>query len=56
MRCLGGVMTKALDYGIVINEFELQLHYYVHFRTNTLGKGMDTLIPLAMGLIVPLLF
>ena len=39
-----GVMVKALDCGIVISAFELQLRYYVHFRTNTLGKGMNPLI------------
>ena len=42
-------MVKALDPGIVVNEFEIQSLYYVHFRTNTLGKGMDLLIFLAMG-------
>ena len=31
----------------VVNKFELQSRYYVHFRTNTLGKGMKSLIPLA---------
>ena len=31
-----GVMVKALDGGIVVSKFELQSHYYVHFRTNTL--------------------
>ena len=35
--------------GIVVNEFELQSRYYVHFRTNTLGKGMNPLILPAMG-------
>ena len=25
-------MVKALDYGIVVNELELQSHYYIHFR------------------------
>ena len=47
-----GVMVKALDCEIVVSEFELQSHYYVHFRTNTLGKGMNLFI-LPMGLIVP---
>ena len=47
--CPCGVMIKVLDCGIVVSEFELQLHYYVHFRTNTLGKGMNPLILLAMG-------
>ncbi len=44
-----GVMVKAMDYGIVVSEFELQSCYYVHFRTNTLGKGMNPLILPAMG-------
>ena len=44
-----GVMVKAMDYGIVESEFELQSCYYIHFRTNTLGKGMNLLILPAMG-------
>ena len=44
-----GVMVKAMDYGIVVSEFVLQSCYYVHFRTNTLGKGMNPLILPAMG-------
>ena len=44
-----GVMVKAMDYEIVVNEFELQSRYYVHFRANTLGKGMNPLILPAMG-------
>ena len=36
-------MAKALDGEIVVSEFELQLRYYIHFRTNNLGKGI--LIP-----------
>ena len=31
-------MVIALDCGIVLSEFELQLRYYVHFRTNTPKK------------------
>ena len=42
-------MVKALDYGIVVSKFKLQLHYYVHFRTNTLGKDMNPFILPAMG-------
>ena len=49
-------MVKAMDYGIVVSEFILQSRYYVHFQTNTLGKGMNPLILPAMGYIVPLLF
>ena len=47
--CPHGVMVEAMDCGIVVSEFELQSRYYVHFRTNTLGKGMNPLILLAMG-------
>ena len=43
---LRGVIVKAMDSGIEASEFELQSCYYVHFRTNTLGKGMNPLIPL----------
>ena len=41
-------MVKAMDYEIVVREFEHQLRYYIHFRANTLGKGMNPLILLAM--------
>ena len=40
-RCPCGVMVKAMDCRIVVSEFEIQSCYYVHFQTNTLGKGMD---------------
>ena len=48
-RCPCGVMVKAMDSGIVVSEFVLQLHYYVNFQANTLGKGMNPLILPAMG-------
>ena len=44
-----GVMVKALACGAVVSEFKLQSHHYVHFRTSTLGKGMNPLILPAMG-------
>ena len=44
-----GVMVKTLVCEIVVGEFVLQSHYYVHFRTNTLGKCMNPLILPAMG-------
>ena len=44
--CPHGVMVKAMDCGIVVSEFVL---YYVHFRANTLWKGMNPLILPAMG-------
>ena len=49
-------MVKAMDSEIVVSEFVLQLRYYVHFRANTLGKGMNHLILPAMGYIAPLLY
>ena len=54
--CPRGVMVKAMDCRIVVSEFVLQSRYYVHFRANTRGKGMNPLILPAMGWIVPLLF
>ena len=47
--CPRGVMVKAMDCGIVVPEFVLQSRYYVHFRANTLGKGMNPLLLPAMG-------
>ena len=47
--CPRGVMVKAVDCGIVVREFVLQSRYYIHFRANTLGKGMNPLILPAMG-------
>ena len=48
-ECPRGVMVKAMDCRIVVSVSELQSRYYVHFRTNTLGKGMNPLILPAMG-------
>ena len=42
-------MVKAMDCEIVVGVFELQSRYYVHFRTNTIEKGMNPLILPAMG-------
>ena len=47
--CPRGATVKAMDCGIVVREFVLQSCYYVHFRANTLGKGMNPLILPAMG-------
>ena len=48
--CPRGVMVKAMNCGIVVSEFVFQSRYYVHFRANTLGKGMNPLtLPPAMG-------
>ena len=54
--CSRGVMVKPMDCGIVVREFVLQSRYYVHFRANTLRKGMNPLILPTMGEIVLLLF
>ena len=43
-------VSDELRCGIVVREFVLQSRYYVHFRANTLGKGMNPLIlPPDMG-------
>ena len=47
--CPHGVMVKAVDCGIIVSEFVPQSCYYVHFRANTLGKGMNPPYPPAMG-------
>ena len=49
-RCSRGIMGKALDFGIVVSELELQSRYYVHLWTNTLGKGVDPIYPSSYGL------
>ena len=51
-----GVVVNFLGWDIVVSEFKLQSRYYVHFRTNTLGKGTNTIIHTQiLCLIVPLL-
>ena len=40
----GSVWCVGLDCKIVVSEVKLQPNYYVHFRANTIGKGMDSLI------------
>ena len=47
--CPRGVMVKAMNCGIVVSEFVLQSCYYVHFRADTLGKGINPLNLPAMG-------
>ena len=37
-------MDKVLNCNLEVNKFKLQSHYYIHFQTNTLGKGMNPLI------------
>ena len=40
-----GINVLNCSIRIIVSEFEFQLHYYLHFWTNTLGKGMNSLIP-----------
>ena len=32
-------MVKAMDYGIIVSEFELQSRYYVHFENKKGTSG-----------------
>ena len=45
-------MAKVLNWNNFGNEFELQSTYYAKFQTITLGKSLESPIPLAMGSIV----
>ena len=45
-----GVVANVLDCNIGVSKFELHSYYDVHFRTNTLGKGMNSLILSICGL------
>ncbi len=50
-------MVKAMDCEIIETEFELKSRYYVHFRTNTLGKGMNSpILPVMCEIVAPLSF
>ena len=42
-------IAKVLDCGYEVIEFEHQSCYYILFQTNTLWKGMNPLIPAAIG-------
>ena len=46
-----GVMANILNCDIVVSEFRLQSHYYIHFQTYILEKGMNSFThpPSAMG-------
>ena len=49
MQYRHGVRVKVLNCSIIVSEFEHWLRYYVHFQTNTLGKGMKSVTLLIMG-------
>ena len=44
-----GVMAKMQNCGLEVSKPEFQFHYYIHFWTNTLVKGMNPLITPAMA-------
>ena len=48
-RSLHCVVAKVLDCSFEVSKFEFHSRYYVHFRTNILGKGMNSL-PSTYGL------
>ena len=37
--CPCGIVSHMLGCNIIESEFKLQLRYYIHFQTYTLGKG-----------------
>ena len=41
-----GIVSKELDSHIIVSDFEFQSSYNVYFKTNTHGKGMNSLFPL----------
>ena len=47
--------TRGAQSSFEVSKFELQLRYNIHFWTNTLEKGMNSLISPAVGQIVQLL-
>ena len=42
-------MAKVLDCYFELSKFQFQSHYYIHFQTSTLVKGMNPPIPQIMG-------
>ena len=49
-----GVAAKVLDSDILVSKFDLHSRNYVHFRTNTLGKGYEPPYPRCYRLFNPL--
>ena len=45
-----GVVANILESDIIISEFKLQLHYYIHFHTDTTWKGIEPLYSPSYGL------
>ena len=51
-----GVAANVLLCDIIVDDFEPQLHQYVHFRINILSERNEPSYLPIIGLIVPLLF
>ena len=45
-------MVNVLDCDIVVSKFDPQSHYYTHFQTNTLEKGMNLLMDWIVQLLL----
>ena len=44
-----GAVANVQDHDMVVNEFDLQSRYSVHFRINTHAKGLKLIILLALN-------
>ena len=42
-RYLCWIVANVLDCDVVVSEFEMYSQYYVHSRTNTIGKSRNSL-------------
>ena len=51
-----GLLAKMLNTDILVRDFEFHLRSNVHLRTNAADKGVNLLIPPAVGEIEPHLF
>ena len=51
----GDEVVNVLNSDIMVSEFELQSHYYVHFWSNILGKGMKSLISIQLYLWISII-
>ena len=47
-RSLCEIEANVLACDILASELELQLHYFIHFQINTLGRSINPLILPAM--------
>ena len=44
-----GVVANIIDCNLIVNEFKLKSHYYIHFWTYTFPKGKVKLVTLVEG-------